>query len=153
MKAIIAAAIVLISAPALAQTEINTLCFCQSGNDAKRYSAEIELTDANRAAVRKSIEAGDLDLRKTVKVSGDGCQPTEWRKNRLCGTTSVQTTKPDGTRENQSFENKPVSGTKILRITNTGGIPRKPGPSSAPIVIDDERWAKVRVLVVGGVEE
>ena len=152
MKAILVMAIVLLSVPALAQTEIKTSCFCQAGNDAKRFSAEIEVTDANRAALGQSIEAGDFELRKLVKVTGDGCQPAEWRRNRLCGTTSVSNTKPDGTRESQSFENKPASGTKILRLTNTGGITRKPGPSS-PIVLDQERWAKVRVIVIGGVEE
>ena len=41
------------------------------------------------AAIRHASEAGDFELRKLVKVTGDGCQPAEWRRNRLCGTTSV----------------------------------------------------------------
>lgn len=151
--AVIFIATVLSACPALAEAEIKTTCFCQLGHNEKQFSAEIEVTDANRAALKKSIENGDFDLRKTIKVTGDGCQPAEWRRNRLCGATSVSNTKPDGTRESKSYDNKPVSGTKTLRITNTGGITRKPGPPSSKPAIDDERWAKVRVITVGGVVE
>jgi|GEM_PF-2380347 len=142
-----------IAAPALAQTEIKTNCFCQAGNNPKQFSAEIELTDANRAAVRKMIEAGELDLRKTIRISGSGCMSADWRKNRLCGRTSVTTTTPDGKRESESFDNTPVTGTRTIRISYTGNIPRKQGAPPKPIVLDDERWAKTQVLIVGGHEE
>lgn len=82
------------AAPAFAQTEIETSCFCRAGNNLKQFSAEIELTNVNRAAVRKMIEAGDLDLRQTIKIRGNGFVPADWRKNRLRGQTSVTTTKP-----------------------------------------------------------
>lgn len=141
------------AAPALAQVELKAVCLCQLGSNAKQFSAEIEITDANRDALRRSIEAGDLALRKTVKVSGNGCAPAEWRKNRLCGTTSVTTTKPDGSRDSRSFENTPVAGIKTLRITNTGGIPLKRGAPTGAMEIDAERWPKVRVVLVGGREE
>lgn len=142
-----------IAVPAFAQTEIKTNCFCQAGNNSKQFSAEIELTDANRVAVRKMIEAGDLDLRKIIRISGSGCMPADWRKNRLCGQTSVTTTKPDGKRESERFDNTPVTGTKTIRISYTGNIPRKQGTPPKPIVLDDERWAKTQVLIVGGLEE
>lgn len=142
-----------VSVPAVAQTEIETSCFCQAGNNPKQFSAEIELTSVNRAAVRKMIEAGDLDLRQTIKIRGNGCVPAEWRKNRLCGQTSVTTTKPDGKRESQRFDSTPVTGTRTIRISHTGNIPRKQGTPPKPVVLDDERWAKTRVLIVGGLEE
>jgi hypothetical protein len=151
---LLGAAFLALAAPAAAQTEFKSICLCQLGNDPKQFSAELEVTDANRETLKKSIETGDLELRKTVKIAGDGCAAAEWRKGRFCGATSVSTLKPDGTRENTSHENTPVTGTKTLRVTNTGGIPRKQGtPMNGPMVIDDERWAKVRVIVVGGREE
>ncbi len=139
--------------PAAAQTEIKSTCFCQLGNDPKQFTAEVAVTDANRAALARMMTAGDFDLRKTVKVTGDGCTPAEWRRNRLCGSTSVTTTKPDGTRDSKSFDNTPVSGTKTLRITNTGNMPRKSGTPSGKFVLDEDRWAKVQVILVGGREE
>ena len=69
--------------PAAAQTEIKSTCFCQLGNDPKQFTAEVAVTDANRAALARMMTAGDFDLRKTVKVTGDGCTPAEWRRNRL----------------------------------------------------------------------
>ncbi len=142
-----------IAPPAFAQTEIKATCFCQLGNNPKQFSAEIELTDANRGAVRKLIEDGEFDLRKLVKVVGNGCAPATWRKNRLCGQTSVSTTKPDGKRESQNFDNTPVTGSKTLRITHTGNIPRKRGTPPKPFIVDDEQWPKVQVILVGGTEE
>ena len=139
--------------PASAQTEIKSICFCQAGNNPKQFTAEIELTDANRTTVRKLIEDGELDLRKTVKITGNGCVPAAWRKNRLCGQTSVSTTKPDGKRESQNFDNTPVTGTKTLRITHTGNIPRKRGTPPKPFIVDDEQWPKVQVILVGGTGE
>lgn len=139
--------------PASAQTELNSTCFCQLGNDPKQFTAEVAVTDANRAALAKMMTAGDFALRKTVRVTGNGCAPAEWRRNRLCGSTSVTTTKPDGTRDSKSFDNTPVSGTKTLRITNTGNMPRKSGTPSGQFVLDEDRWAKVQVILVGGREE
>ncbi len=139
--------------PASAQMEIKSTCFCQLGNDPKQFTAEVAVTDANRADLARMMTAGDFDLRKTVKVTGDGCVPAEWRRNRLCGSTSVTTTRPDGTRDSKSFDNTPVSGTKTLRITNTGNMPRKSGTPSGKFVLDEDRWAKVQVILVGGREE
>ena len=65
----------------------------------------------------------------------------------------MTTTKPDGTRDSKSFDNTPVSGTKTLRITNTGNMPRKSGTPSGKFVLDEDRWAKVQVILVGGREE
>lgn len=148
-----ALALVGIALPASAQTEIKSTCFCQLGSDPKQFTAEVAVTDANRADLARMMTAGDFDLRKTVKVTGDGCVPAEWRRNRLCGSTSVTTTKPDGTRDSKSFDNTPVSGTKTLRITNTGNMPRKSGTPSGKFVLDEDRWAKVQVILVGGREE
>jgi hypothetical protein len=153
MRVIVVAAFLMIAAPVSAQTEIKTNCLCQLGSDAKQFSAEIEVTDANRASLKRSIEAGNFDPRKIVKVTGQGCQPAEWRTNRLCGTTSVSTTRPDGTRESKSFDNTPVTGTKTFRITNTGNIPRRRDPTPGKVLVDEERWSKVRVILVGGIEQ
>ncbi len=156
MRCLVVAAVLLGTAaalPAAAQTELKSTCFCQLGNDPKQFSAELAVTDANRTALRKMLEAGDLDLRKTVKLTGDGCPPADWRKNRQCGFTSVTTTKPDGTRSSQKFDNTPVSATKTLRITSTGNVPRKQGTPAGQFALDEERWAKTQVILVGGREE
>ena len=139
--------------PAVAQTEIKSTCFCQLGNDAKQFSAEVAVTDANRAELAKMLTVGDLDLKKTVKVTGDGCAPADWRKNRLCGSTSVTTTKPDGARDSKKFDNTPVSGTRTLRITNTGNVPRKQGTPRGQFALDEARWAKTQVILIGGRED
>lgn len=150
---IVAAGCALLAPPAAAQTEIQSSCFCQLGSNPRQFSAEIALTDANRATLRKMIETGELDLGKTIKVTGNGCAPADWRRNRLCGQTSVSTTKADGSRTSERFDNTPVSGSKTLRIGNTANIPRKQGTPPKPIVIDDERWPKVQVLLIGGEEQ
>ena len=150
---LLALALAVAALPVCAQTEIRSTCFCQLGSDPKQFSAEVAVTDANRATLAKLISAGDFDLRKTVKVSGDECTPADWRKNRLSGSTSVSTTKPDGTRDSKSFENTPVSGTRTLRITNTGNMPRKAGTPPGQFALDEERWAKTQVILIGGREE
>lgn len=156
MRSLAVALVLLVSGtalPAVAQTEIKSTCFCQLGSDAKQFSAEVAVTDANRAELATMLTAGDFDLKKTVKVTGDGCAPADWRKNRLCGSTSVTTTKPDGARDSKKFDNTPVSGTRTLRITNTGNVPRKQGMPRGQFALDEARWAKTQVILIGGRED
>ncbi len=57
-----------------------------------------------------------------------------------------------GSRDSQQIDNKPASGTRVLRITNTGGIPKKLSGAAGKIELYDDRWARTRVILIGGVE-
>jgi len=144
--------VVALATPAAAQEPWPTVCLCQSGVNARHFFGEIEITDANRAAIARRIESGELDLRKTATLGGSGCEPKEWRRERLCGFTSTLTQRPDGTRETRNVNNAPVPGPRTIAINNTGGIPYKVRPSQGDFSLDPERWARVRVITVGGTQ-
>jgi hypothetical protein len=136
--------------PASAQTEWKTTCFCQFASDAKRYFFEITLNDENRASVRKALDSKQLDSGKTAKVTGSGCPKSPTRND--CGQAFVTVTKSDGTTERKQADNTPITGTKTLRLTAIHNIPTKRG-ADGKSVIDDEAWAKARMIVVNGTEQ
>jgi hypothetical protein len=55
--------------PASAQTELNSTCFCQLGNDPKQFTAVVAVTDTNRAALAKMMTAGDFALASNSMVA------------------------------------------------------------------------------------
>ncbi|MFI5029541.1 MAG: hypothetical protein ACHQPH_02445 [Reyranellales bacterium] len=149
---ILAAMAIALSSPALAQTQFNSVCLCQYGNDPTNYSAEIALTPANRDAVRKAMEAGDYATGKIVTATSRGCEPAEWRKPRLCGSAKVTTFKLDGTQDVWDYDKIVVVGSRTLRVSTVGGLPIKSQLANGHIVLDDAKWAKLGALLVIGHE-
>jgi hypothetical protein len=147
---ILAAAAIALGSPALAQTEFNSVCLCQYGNDPTKYSAEIALTPANRDAVRKAMEVGDYSTGKIVTATSKGCEPAEWRKPRLCGSAKVTTFKADGTPEVKDYDKIVVVGRRTIRVEIVGGLPIKSRGTNGTVTLDDEKWAKLGALLVIG---
>lgn len=146
-----ALAIVVID-PAFAQTEFNSSCLCQYGNDATTFSAEISLTDANRGNWRKAMESGDYALGKIVRATSKGCEPAEWRKPYQCKPVKVTTFNGDGSPNVKEYDNIVVTGSKVLRVTAVGGLPVKARLGNGQVTLDDEKWAKLPALLVIGKE-
>ncbi|HEY4167470.1 MAG TPA: hypothetical protein VGM96_11865 [Reyranella sp.] len=149
----LAALAAIAAGPACAQTEFTSACLCQRGNDPAQFSAEMTLTDANRAAMRKLMEAGDYSFGRIVKATSKGCQPAEWRKGRQCGTVKVTTFNRDGSPNVKEYDNTVVVGSKLIRVQFVSGLPIKTHGANGTVTLDDEKWAKARVLLVIGTEQ
>jgi hypothetical protein len=70
---------------------------------------------------------------------------------RFCGETTVS--KPDRTREVTKHENKVIVGSRTIKISGINNISSKPGTKVGVIVIDDEKWPRVRSFYLGGSEQ
>jgi hypothetical protein len=149
-QGIILAAAVALSSPALAQTEVNSVCLCQYGNDPTKYMAEITLTPANRDAVRKLIETGVYAPGRIVKATAKACEPAPWRKPGLCGTVKV-TTFNTGKPDVKEYDNVVVVGSRTIRLETVGTLAVKWGAFSQ-VTFDEARWAKLPALQLIGTE-
>ncbi len=147
---IILAAAVALSSPALAQTEVNSVCLCQYGNDPTKYMAEITLTPSNRDAVRKLIETGVYAPGRIVKATAQRCDPAEWRKPGPCGTVKV-TTFNTGKPVAKEYDNVVVIGSRTIRL-EIFGIPSIRWGAYSQVTFDEARWAKLPALQLVGTE-
>lgn len=138
-----AAAALFAQAAAAEPVVLEGQCFCKLGSEKAGYKLIVALTDANREAMRKLIEAGGVDLGKSITLKGKGCDPNAWPHKRYkakCGQTSIFKRSADGKGTWKSVDNSEHTGAMTVRIFANGGIPvGARTPAGLPIV-DAKRW-------------
>ena len=150
-----ASSLTLAAAPAWSADPVTLTveCLCKRGNKPNGYFGHVALTDANRAAMKAMIEAGGVEVFKTITLKGAGCSPASWPHAKFkpkCGQTSGRHTKPDRSFTQIMVDNTEHTGTVTLQIAYNGGIPVASRTADKKPILNDARWAKLPGFVVGG---